>query len=82
MTEFWRWAITAGVSVNLFVLGLILKLMFDLKREVKSMLDGFKIDTEKKITKICDDDRDAHSQLWERIYHHSHTEKGEVVITE
>ena len=33
-----------------------------------------------KLTTICGDNNKAHDEIYERIHHHKHTEKGEVVI--
>lgn len=35
----------------------------------------------KKLSSICEDNGKAHDEIYERIHHHKHTEKGEVVIT-
>ena len=34
----------------------------------------------KKLSSICEDNSKAHDEIYDRIHHHKHTEKGEVVI--
>lgn len=69
--EIWRWAISAGITVNLFLLSMILRMFGEMKKDVQN-----------KLREICEENKGAHMALWERIHHHAHTEKGEVVITE
>ena len=71
MNEFWRWAISAGITVNLFMLALFLKLLFSMKKDVQQ-----------KLQEICKDNKDSHAILWKRVDHHAHTENGKVIITE
>jgi hypothetical protein len=82
VTEFWKWAIGAGIGVNIFVLGLLLKIVLSMKAEVKGMIVEIKTETEKKLSRMCDDEKASHCQIWERIHHHAHTEGGNVIITE
>lgn len=35
----------------------------------------------KKLTAICSENTKEHDEIYERIHHHKHTEKGEVIIT-
>lgn len=80
ITEFWKWAITIGVTINAAFLGILLKLLFSLKSDVQTMIVEIKTDTDKRLQKICDDKNTAHAQIWERIHHHGHTETGAVII--
>ncbi len=36
----------------------------------------------KQIDKVCEDNDKDHSELWQRVNHHSHTDKGKVVVEE
>lgn len=35
-----------------------------------------------QINKICSDNEKDHKEMWRRVNHHSHTEKGKVIIEE
>jgi|GEM_PF-2118505 len=70
METFWPWALSAGLTANIFFLGMLLRIM-----------NGFKKDVNRKLDEICDQNNESHTQIWDRIHHHKHNGDGKVVIT-
>jgi hypothetical protein len=61
-------------------IGILVAAMFKWRDEIKKDLMEFRNTIMDEINKIVGQNEMAHSELWERINHHAHTEEGLIII--
>ena len=81
MTEqFWLSFISLLVTISLALIGILVKFIFSLKKEIMLELKEIRNENEYALNRFCDENMRAHSEIWDRINHHKHTDEGNVVI--
>jgi len=82
MTALWIGVMTSLSTIAIGLLGLVLVSQHRNRTEIRLQVSGLKMEMEKAVQRICDDNEKDHREMWARMNHHKHNGGGCVIISD